>query len=138
MLATPRNLEAGGGFAYNEGLLTKKSDINDLRLSDDYSQIELRLSSKVDLALRLAKTRVLTTGCGKGSSYYRAIDSLTLVVNRLTLNPKQIGSLMIEVNKSSTHFVETGSVHSAALAKNSIMAFREDVARHNSVDKLVG
>lgn len=141
LLSTPADLkELAVGFAYNEGLLAHKTDIQAIRLSEDQKQVELELSSAVDLAVRLAKTRVLTTGCGKGSSYFRAIDSLTLkpVTGTICLEPQQISALMNQFNKSPSIFVETGAVHGAALAKETLTVFREDVARHNSVDKLVG
>lgn len=141
LLATAHNLEElAVGFVYNEGLIRSKEDIRHIEQSPDNNTIALSVSSEVDMAMRLAKTRVMTTGCGKGSSYYRAIDSLTIqpVSQGINLHWRTINQLMLAFNKMPSHLVEVGSVHGAGLARDTIQVFREDVARHNTVDKLVG
>lgn len=141
LLATAQNLEElAVGFAYNEGLISNKKDIRQIALSPDNNSVELSVASEVDLTMRLAKTRLMSTGCGKGSSYYRAIDSLTIqpVSPGINLHWRTINQLMLDFNKMPSHLVEVGSVHGAALARDTIQVFREDVARHNTVDKLVG
>lgn len=141
LLATPTNLdELAVGFALGDGLLNSQRDILSLRLSHDQGQVELELAGNVDLAARLAATRVLTTGCGKGSGYYRAVDSLKQKAVSATakMAPAEIVDLMQEFSRRSQLFAETGAVHAAALADSGIQVFREDVARHNAIDKLVG
>lgn len=141
LLASGENLpELAVGFVYNEGLIGSKADIKQIDLAADGTAVELTITSQVDMAMRLAKTRIMTTGCGKGSSYYRAIDSLTIkpVSKGISLDWSTINALMLEFNKKPSRLVEVGSVHGAALAKDTIEVFREDVARHNTVDKLAG
>ncbi len=141
LLATAEQLrELAVGFAYNEGLIASAADIAGIRVADDSNSIDMKITSKVDTAMRLAKTRVMTTGCGKGSSYFRAIDSLTInaVPRGIDMAYSTVNQLMIEFNKGASHKVEVGAVHASALARETIEVFREDVARHNSVDKLVG
>jgi FdhD protein len=141
LLATPENLdELAVGFALGDGLLNNKDDIVSIQVSPDNRQMQLELKGNVDLASRLASTRVLTTGCGKGSGYYRAVDSLKQkpVENGKRMSPELITSVMREFGSSSTLFAETGAVHAAALITDKIVVFREDVARHNAVDKLAG
>lgn len=141
LLATPENLdELAVGFALGDGLLSNQDDIISVRVSPDNKQVELELKGNVDLATRLAATRVLTTGCGKGSRYYRAIDSLKQkpVAGGRRMTPEDITNIMREFGGNSELFAETGAVHAAALATDEIKVFREDVARHNAVDKLAG
>jgi FdhD protein len=141
LLTTPANLdELAVGFALSEGLLDSRQDIQAVRLSPDGKQVELELEGNVDLAARLAATRVLTTGCGKGSQYFRAVDSLKMkpVSAQRLITSRQITELMQEFSNKSALFSETGAVHAAALAEDEIIVFREDVARHNAVDKLAG
>ncbi len=141
LLATAENLkELAVGFAFNEGLISSADDIAGVRVAEDHGSVEMEIASKVDTAMRLAKTRVMTTGCGKGSSYFRAIDSLTIkpVPRGIDMAYSTVNQLMIEFNKSASHKVEVGAVHASALARETMEVFREDVARHNSVDKLVG
>lgn len=141
LLATPAHLdELAVGFAKGEGLLRCREDITSLRVSSDRKQVELELRGNVDLAARLASTRILTTGCGKGSGYFRAVDSLQQrrVHGGKKRTSGQISRLMAEFSTSSELFSQTGSVHTAGLAREEIEVFREDVARHNTVDKLAG
>lgn len=141
LLTTPDCLdELAVGFALGDGLLNSRADILSVTISPDHAQVNLELSGNVDLAARLAATRVLTTGCGKGSGYFRAIDSLRQkpVTGDQVMNPGQITSLMREFAGRSALFDETGAVHAAALAGEQIVVFREDVARHNAIDKLAG
>jgi len=141
LLTTPADLEElAVGFALGDGLLNYREDIISIRTSPDKKQVELELGGNVDLAARLAATRVLTTGCGKGSHYFRAVDSLKQkpVQGKMQMTPEQITNLMREFGGSSTLFAETGAVHAAALAEDEIVVFREDVARHNAIDKLAG
>lgn len=141
LLATPANLdELAVGFALGDGLLNSHRDILALKLSPDQGQVELELAGNVDLAARMAATRVLTTGCGKGSGFYRAVDSLKqkAVLAPVKMAPAEIVHLMQEFSQRSQLFSDTGAVHAAALADGEIQVFREDVARHNAIDKLVG
>jgi len=141
LLTTPTNLEElAVGFALGEGLLNSREEIRALQLSPDQKQVELDLGGNVDLAARLAATRILTTGCGKGSGYYRAVDSLKQrpVEGKIQLSPEQIVKLMQDFGGASALFADTGAVHAAALADTDIVVFREDVARHNAIDKLAG
>jgi len=47
--------------------------------------------------------------------------------------------VLIKFSKSSELFTETGGVHSAAISDGKeILVFREDIGRHNAVDKVIG
>jgi FdhD protein len=141
LLATPEHLDGlAAGFCLAEGLINKKEDILRLSLFQENDRVELELAGDPELVGRLAATRVLTTGCGKGTRFWRAMDSLKqqAVTTRFCLKPAAITDLMSQFNRSSPLFDETGAVHAAALANTIIQVLREDVARHNAVDKLIG
>lgn len=139
LLTTPTHWdELAVGFCLAEGLINNREDLIGLRVSQE--TVELELSGSPELAARMAATRVLTTGCGKGTRYWRALDGLKQrpVTGKLSLPWAKVTGLMKEFIKASQLFEETGSVHSAALAREGLQVVREDVARHNAVDKLVG
>lgn len=141
LLTTPEHLdELAVGFALGDGLLNGREDLVSVSVSSDRRQVKLALKGEVDLVSRLAVTRVLTTGCGKGSRFYRAVDSLKQheVTGGRVLSPERLTELMREFNGSSPLFAETGAVHAAALVRDEIEVLREDVARHNAIDKLAG
>jgi FdhD protein len=58
---------------------------------------------------------------------------------KLRVEPQQISALMEELGSRSQLHRQTGGVHSAALADPAgILVFREDIGRHNAVDKAIG
>ncbi|MDD4078834.1 MAG: formate dehydrogenase accessory sulfurtransferase FdhD [Eubacteriales bacterium] len=127
LLTSPSHLEElAVGFAFNKGLLTATGDIKSLVLKADRRQAELELAgngvSAADLAAITCPTAVTDGFKDKGK----------------TLSPDEIVDLMQEFSTSSALFKETGAVHAAALAGEGILVFREDVARHNAIDKLAG
>ena len=86
---------------------------------------------------------VLTSGCGKGKSLadWEKIDPLQdVMVNLdLTLSPDQVHRVVLQFEKRSELFRQTGGVHSAALAtSDDLVLFNEDIGRHNAVDKVLG
>ncbi|MEF8811748.1 MAG: formate dehydrogenase accessory sulfurtransferase FdhD [Bacteroidales bacterium] len=57
----------------------------------------------------------------------------------MSVEASKISTLMKEFHKMSDLFRATGGVHSAALSDGKkIIVFREDVGRHNAVDKVFG
>lgn len=140
LMATPANLdELAVGFALGEGLLNSRQEIRSLTLSPDKKQIELDLDGAKHVA-KPGATRALTTACGKGSAYYPVLDSLKQKPpsGGCKLDPERIVKLMQEFSSNCALFSVTGAVHAAALATTDIQVFREDIARHNAIDKLVG
>ncbi|MDD4657682.1 MAG: formate dehydrogenase accessory sulfurtransferase FdhD [Eubacteriales bacterium] len=118
LLASPSHLEELAlGFTFNKGLLAAKRDIKSLVLTANGRQAELELNR---------------------SSAVQASKCLEKPAGGRTLSAAQIVSLMEEFSAASALFRETGAVHAAALAGEEILVFREDVARHNAIDKLAG
>jgi len=61
------------------------------------------------------------------------------IIFEFKINSAAVGKLMLAFQKRSEVYLKTGGVHSAALADESgILAFREDIGRHNAVDKVIG
>ncbi len=125
------------GFLFFEGVIDNIQDIKDIKIQDNKININLNKDFKIDKD----KKKVLTTGCGtsitgidmKKPAPCKKID----IVFRLS--PENIIDLMNDFNKKSIIFLETGCVHSCAIAdKNSIIIFAEDIGRHNAFDKVIG
>jgi FdhD protein len=87
------------------------------------------------------RKRVVTTGCGKGTTFGYGIDeeSLPPLLSTLTVSVRQIFSLMKQLLDRSSLYKETRGVHNSAIASvNAIEVFHSDVGRHNAVDKIYG
>ncbi len=142
LLCTPEHLdELAIGFLTSEGLLKNPEEISKVYLDHQQGIIRIAAVKSESLAQKLFLKRYITTGCGKGTTFYHIMDS-TLVKNtssELAMTAEQIFRLLKKMQEASTLYHETGGVHSAALAQgDEIIVFREDVGRHNAVDKIFG
>ncbi len=77
--------------------------------------------------------------CGKSSIADLAIEA-PVVVSALRIDRALLGSLPDRLRAAQPVFAETGGLHGAALfdARGTLLAAREDIGRHNAVDKLIG
>lgn len=146
MLATPADLEDFGiGFSLAEGIVGRATEIHDIETVSHARGIEVRMhvSNRAFEALK-ERRRSLTgrTGCG-----LCGVDSLGQVARpvapvsaRPAIDLSAIQRAFAElVDRQSLHAL-TGAVHGAAWAHadGALVAVREDVGRHNALDKLIG
>jgi len=141
LLCSPDKLkELAVGHLIAESLISSAKDIVSIDLNEKTSVIRIQLNKKIDQE-ELNKKRVITSGCGKGQTFYnyRDFTGCEPIASSIKVEPKTILELMNEFQKRSVIFKETGGVHSAALCKeDKIIAFAEDIGRHNAVDKIIG
>jgi len=142
LLCTPSSLDClTVGFLLSESIIKSKSDIKRIRIDEEKGTAEVSTFESSIIAKNLHGKRTMTTGCGKGSSFYNAVDSLSCrkVTGGLEVSAKDILEIMRDFNKRSELFHNTGGVHSVALGTDTgIIIFHEDVGRHNAMDKVVG
>ncbi len=143
MMATPVDLEyLALGFLCSEGFLESKDDV--LKLHADIEKGLIYVNSKEEKAAwaeQLYGRRTITTGCGKGSTFFSAWDSLRSrpANDEFRVDASWILFLVKSMQEKAQIFRETGGVHSAALGdEKGIQIFTEDVGRHNALDKIVG
>ncbi|MDF1526078.1 MAG: formate dehydrogenase accessory sulfurtransferase FdhD [bacterium] len=135
------NGELAVGFLLSEGFLQNKEDLKSIRVDDEAGTVEIELSGDLDLTEKLWGKRTVTSGCGKGATFYHVLDSIQAkpVTSELTVSPGQVYGLMKELNRLSDLYRETRGVHNSALADGEeVLVFRDDIGRHNAVDKIRG
>ncbi|MFA6052104.1 MAG: formate dehydrogenase accessory sulfurtransferase FdhD [Methylobacter sp.] len=146
MLATPTDLEEFAlGFSITEGIIKSPQELLSARVYNRSNGIEVQLKIPENRFQCLAdKGRNLTgrTGCGLcgASTLQQAIRQPSPVNNGLTLSAKDLFSALTEIKQRQKLNQLTGSVHAAAWAVpgQGILDIREDVGRHNALDKLIG
>ena len=146
MLATPTNLEEFAlGFSITEGIIKAPQELLSVRTYNRYNGIEVHLKIPEQRAECMAdKGRNLTgrTGCGLcgASTLRQAIRQPNAVAGDLSLSANELFSALTDIKQRQTLNRLTGSVHAAAwvVPGQGIVDIREDVGRHNALDKLIG
>jgi len=142
MLCSPSDLEALVlGFLLSEGIIQSLEDVESLSLSDDSSELKAYMKGDVTLSEELFSKRAITSGCGRGSIFYSILDALDFqeVSSQVKVSANSILRLANKLHSISSLFKSTGGAHSAALCdKEEVLIFKEDIGRHNAVDKVFG
>lgn len=129
------------GFLKSEGLIERREDIAAIRIDSSRTRIEVEAPRSDTLAEKLLERRTVTSGCGKGTTFYHAHDALQMrpVPAGPRVEAGRIRALMAELHRRSALYRIAGGVHSAALCEaGGIVMFRDDIGRHNAVDKIHG
>ena len=146
MMGTPRDLgDFAVGFSLSEGVVQSPDDIDSLDIVPLEDGIELRMWLAPAKANRLSERRrhiAGPTGCGLCGidSIAEAVRPAAIVAQGRSFSPQQIMLAMQAVPPLQKLNVETRAVHAAAFwtPARGIVALREDVGRHNALDKLAG
>jgi FdhD protein len=149
MLASPQDLEDFGlGFSITEGILKDKSELYDIELQQQESGIELHMaiaSERFALLKEHRRSMAGRTGCGLCGA-----ESLTQVFHLPEAHARDAKSADIKMSSIFKAHLEikalqtlqkvTGATHASAWADETgnIQYIREDVGRHNALDKLIG
>ena len=143
LLCSPDKLkELAIGHLVSESFISSKADLKSVDLNEKTNVIRIETNTPIEKD-ELDKKRIITSGCGRGQTFYNYQDftGCKPIISSGTdaFSVGTILKLMAEFQKKSVVFRETGGVHSAALGQgDKIVAFAEDIGRHNAVDKIVG
>jgi FdhD protein len=146
MMATPSDLEDYGvGFALNEGLAERSGEIQEIDVTAVEGGWALRLWLPPDrkhAVLERVRTRVSESSCGLCGmeNLEQVLRPLPNVTARITTNRGAIAGALSSLQDWQPLGRATGAVHAAAFCDpgGKILSVREDVGRHNALDKLVG
>jgi FdhD protein len=146
MLATPTDLDDFAlGFSLTEGLIESAADWLDCE-TEGRSQgivMHLRITARCDLRLK-ARRRNLAgrTGCGLcgTDSLDQVLRSPRRALPPTRIAPAALARAMNELTRVQPLQHATGATHAAGWCNNAghVQLVREDVGRHNALDKLVG
>lgn len=142
LLCSPTNLEyLTVGYLFSEGLLKSKGDIKRVLVDDKRGVVRVEAEGARELGGDVIFKRLITSGCGRGTSFYSAADvqNLAKIESKIEVLTNDVLSLVNEFQHRSLVHKETGGVHSAALCDSkNMLVFNEDIGRHNAIDKVFG
>ncbi len=143
-LRTPGDdFDLAAGFLFSESILRDSADIDSIRHwgSPNVVRVDLREGVQVDTQ-RLQRHFYSTSSCGVCGKV--SIDALRVqtsaIVSELRVPPDVIVTLPEKLRAQQKAFDATGGIHAAGIftADGTLLRLREDVGRHNAVDKVIG
>lgn len=131
--------ELAVGFLRSEGFLSRREQLKGLKIEDGRAMVLADVD--LDLLMKIAEKRTVTTGCGKGTVFSGPLEGLTLrpAPEGGYFPPEALVERMRDLEGRSELYKRTGGVHNAALAApEGVIIMRSDIGRHNAVDMLGG
>lgn len=147
MMASPADLEDFAvGFATTEGIITSPQDIEKLAIMDHEQGVDIQITLKDEMGTAFERRRrrmAGPVGCGLCGieSIEEALRTVSEVkVEGVALDANDIARAARLLTSHQPLNAETHAVHAAGLyvPGKGIVAAREDVGRHNALDKLAG
>lgn len=139
------------GFLFSIGIIDGMDDINLIKVNDSEGQVYVDLVNSKDFRSETMEltpvSRIIDTTCGIPSPWRKLIkeklietDNILNYNMELTVNAELIFSSMLEMQKNTLLFRETGGCHGAAMfdLNGSLLTVKEDIGRHNAIDKVIG
>jgi len=142
IFCSPSDLDMLGlGFLLSEELIYSMDNVESISLSEDSSTLNIYVKGNAKLAEKLITGRDVTSGCGRNSTPSDMLEANNLqpISSDMKLSADSVIRFSSEFQSMSTLFKSTGGTHAAALCdKDNILIFKEDIGRHNAVDKIFG
>ena len=140
------------GFLFNEQIIQNINEIDNIKSFGDkvgqykiQNKIEITLNNSENIDISKIKRDFLTNSscgvCGKSS-----LDAIEIIKKDKTSNtmPKLKKEVIINspsiLRKNQSEFAKTGGIHASGLfsSDGKLISIREDVGRHNALDKMIG
>jgi FdhD protein len=141
--------ELAAGFLFAEGFINNASELGEIRRvrgrkgAPEPNAIDIVLNVPADgLRVRLKRNFVMSSSCGVCGK--TSIDSIRRRVeppsDSARVEPRALLTLPEKLRAGQLVFAATGGLHGAAIftLDGTMIAIREDVGRHNAVDKVIG
>lgn len=146
-MRTPgHDTELAAGFLFTEGLIRSRDEIRDIRpnrRNRDGNSIDVFLAPGVAVPFeRLARRGFASSSCGLcGKESIRAVkQKFSPIRSRTKVDAKLLLELPNRLRTAQPTFDQTGGLHAAGIftLAGELIAAREDIGRHNAVDKVIG
>lgn len=141
LLCSPSDLKnLAIGFLYTSGVITDPSVVESLIVDEERWKASIGIKPEA-IPGEFVFKRIYTSGCGKGIIFHSPLDVLQRgrIDSDFVIESGTIMDLMKTFLNASAEHKATRGVHSAALAGGgNMLIFRDDLGRHNAVDKVIG
>lgn len=129
------------GYLFSEGLIDSADEVDAVEVNEGTGTIHVSLNNKFDPEQMFSKKKHYTAGCGRGVTFFSMTDVKSF--EKVKSSEKFALSYLLkkrsEFAQNSLLYLETGGMHGACIIhEDGSIAVREDIGRHNAVDKIIG
>lgn len=128
------------GYLINQNMLAGMNDVTGVDYDEELGVVVVRTRSETNFEDKMKK-RVRTSGCAQGTVFGDVIDAFEDVKleNSAVLKTSWLRTLTKTINTMPSLYLEAGAIHGCVLCQGpNVLAYMEDVGRHNAVDKIAG
>jgi FdhD protein len=140
LIATPdMRKELAVGYLHGEDIIESASDIRSINVRG--GDVHLELKKAIDLReAAVGMMNLIVTSCGSRPSASTPPQNLPRVESQLQVEAERVLLMLSDLNRRNHIHLRTGGSHAAMLCSSNgdVLAFAEDVGRHNAVDKVIG
>ncbi|MDR0461022.1 MAG: formate dehydrogenase accessory sulfurtransferase FdhD [Nitrososphaerota archaeon] len=131
------------GYLFAEEILYNIDEIESITSNETDHLCKIQFKTSINLDSRMENRRWsarIIPLIKKSTSPYQHDDKIATVNSNLTVNAQTILNAICQLNQKAHGFRETGGLHDSGIFKadGTMIAFSEDVGRHNTVDKVIG
>lgn len=135
--------ELAVGYLLAEDVLKSVEEIEEVTINEATFACSIKLKADVDVNERMKHSRVhwrVIPLIKASTSPYQRREKIPIVQSVLKVKAQLIFDCVTQMNNRAKGFLQTGGLHDSAIYKGdgSLIAFSEDVGRHNTVDKVIG
>ena len=128
------------GYLRNQAMLRSRDQIASIDVDDEAGIVVVRTHDTIDVSNKMRK-RLRTSGCAQGTVFadvMRDFERVALPSGR-TVRHSDLVALSGTIANMPSLYLEAGAIHGAVLCSDrEVLAYFEDVGRHNAVDKIAG
>ena len=129
------------GYLFSEGFIQDANEINSIVINEELSTINVTLRTNFEEEQFFSKKKHYTAGCGRGVTFFSMTDvkNFTKVTSKVSYQLSFLLKKRSEFAQRSELYLETGGMHGACIVdEDGSITIREDIGRHNAVDKIIG
>lgn len=140
LIATPTmQKELAVGYLFGEGVIDSVDDVKSIELEG--TDVHVTLKYEVDLReAAVSMMNLIVTACASSPRRASGRIGVPKVESDLNVDAETILRMVADLSSRSSIHPKTGGTHAAMLCSEDgkMLAFAEDVGRHNAVDKVIG
>ncbi|MEQ6388524.1 formate dehydrogenase accessory sulfurtransferase FdhD [Bacillaceae bacterium S4-13-58] len=129
------------GYLFSEGMIDGIEDVVELKVHKEEGRVLVERQQSFSSEDFQEKKKIFTAGCGRGTTFFSLTDvkQFPRIVSDMKVSLTFLLKKRHEFSINSPMYLETGGMHGACIVLESgEIVVREDIGRHNAVDKVIG